>query len=73
MAEHKSLSCELDDLSLLAYAEHMAETAQSESARQLFELYVRQERTRLEAGGVFRPAAGFTEHTGATRMRAVAG
>jgi hypothetical protein len=37
------------DLSLLAYAQHMAETAQSEAAKHLFEAYVKQERDLLEA------------------------
>jgi hypothetical protein len=37
------------DVSLLAYAQHMAKTARSEAAKRMFEAYVEQERQRLEA------------------------
>ena len=36
------------DVSLLTYAEHMAETARSDAAKRMFEAYVEQERHRLE-------------------------
>ena len=42
------------DLYLLAYAQHMAETARSEPAKCMFEMYAEQERRRLEANGVGR-------------------
>ena len=42
------------DLSLLAYAQHMANTARCDSARTMFATYVRQEWKRLTApSGVF--------------------
>jgi hypothetical protein len=40
---------ESDDLRLLAYVHHMAQTAQSKTARRLFELFVQQESRRSEA------------------------
>lgn len=40
------------DFSLLAYAQHMAETARSETAKHLFESFVEQERRWLSANGV---------------------
>jgi len=39
------------DISLLAYADHMARTARSAAARQMFETFVEQEIRHLEAGG----------------------
>ena len=42
------------DLSLLAYAQHMADTARSDAAKQLFEAFVQQERQWLEASGGLR-------------------
>jgi len=44
---------ETDDLRLLAYIQHMAQTARSDSARRAFELFLQQERQRLETGGGF--------------------
>lgn len=38
-----------NDLSLLAYAEHMAATARADAARRLFEQYAELERRRLKA------------------------
>ena len=40
-----------DDPRLLAYAQHMAETARSEPAKHWFESFVDQERRRLWANG----------------------
>ena len=37
------------DLSLLAYAQRMAETSRSAAAKHMFEVYVKQERQRLES------------------------
>ena len=46
-----------NDLSLLAYAQYMAKTAQSDAAKRMFEAYVRQEKLRLEANGGFHLSA----------------
>lgn len=42
------------DRYLMAYMQHMAETARSEPARCLFEMYAEQEGRRLEANSVAR-------------------
>lgn len=39
------------DLSLLAYAQHMADTARSDAAKNLFESFVQKEIQRLKASG----------------------
>ena len=39
------------DLSLLAYAQHMADTARSDAAKKLFELFVLKEIQRLKVSG----------------------
>ncbi len=39
-----------DDLRLLTYVQHMAQTARSEPARQAFELFLKQEKQRLNPG-----------------------
>ena len=41
------------DLCLLTYVQHMAETAQSDAAKRLFESFVEQERRRLPANGAY--------------------
>ena len=38
---------ELGEMCLLAYAEHMAETSRTKSAKRMFEQYVKYERGRL--------------------------
>lgn len=43
------ISLTTDDLRLLAYVQHMAETAQSDAARRMFLEYMELERRRLEA------------------------
>ena len=40
-----------DELRFLTYVQHMAETAQSDPARQMFQEYMRAERLRLAATG----------------------
>lgn len=41
----------MDDLRLLAYVQHMAETAQSDAARHMFQEYMELEKRRLKAAG----------------------
>jgi len=41
----------MDDLRLLTYVQHMAETAQSDTARHLFQEYMELEKRRLGATG----------------------
>ena len=41
---------ETEDLRLLAYIQHMAQTARSEPARRAFELFLKQEKQRFDAG-----------------------
>lgn len=49
----------MDDLRLLAYLKYMAQTAQSDAGKRLFELFAEQEFRRLEADGCFRfPTSG---------------
>jgi hypothetical protein len=55
------------DLSLLAYALHMAETARSDAARNLFEAYAKQEQQRLAAGGWLPAASAEAPHPRASR------
>ena len=47
----QSIALTTDDLRLLAYVQHMAETAQSDSARHMFQEYMELERRRLGATG----------------------
>lgn len=54
-----------DDGRLLAYVHHMAQTAQSVAARQLFALFVQQETRRIQANGGFRLSASRHETGGA--------
>ena len=46
-----------DDLRFLAYAQHMAQTAQCDSAKRLFELFAQQEARRIETNGGFQSTA----------------
>ncbi len=41
------------DLRILAYAQHMAQTAQPTAAKLLFEFFAQQEKQRIEANGSF--------------------
>lgn len=41
-----------DKLALLAYLQHMVDTARGEAARQLFQLYLEMERRRLVGAGL---------------------
>jgi hypothetical protein len=46
-----------DDVRLLAYVHHMAQTAQSTAAKHLFGSFVQQETRRIQANGGFRLSA----------------
>jgi len=50
-AMFQTKTLDASDLSILAYAQHMADTARSDAAKNLFESFVQQEIQRLKASG----------------------
>ena len=47
----QAVALTMDDLRLLVYVQHMAETAQSDAARHMFQEYMELEKRRLGATG----------------------